>query len=246
VDVRGALATMARWSLGVLLVTWRYLWATTPLHRSVTAGDDSDVPPALPPHLLDARSQTIAAGVGPLTHRRFGVDIAGARRRADELIQLIAADLNRGVPSEVASVEPISPLSGRLRVGEELVVRMPGPWDGPVRVVHRDSTSFRFATLAGHMEAGQIKFRAQPSGDWLRFEIEPWARPGNRLVHLLSTYLWLGSEIQLNMWIRFCLAAAELAGGRPVNGVTVQTRMIEQPRLLYRFAQAERGSTAGR
>jgi uncharacterized protein (UPF0548 family) len=28
----------------------------------------------------------------------------------------------------------------------------PGPWDGPVRVVERTPTCFRFATLAGHLE----------------------------------------------------------------------------------------------
>ncbi|HEX3925196.1 MAG TPA: hypothetical protein VHY31_23150 [Streptosporangiaceae bacterium] len=36
---------------------------------------------------------------------------------------------------------------------------MPGPWDGPVRVVHTGAASFRFATLAGHLEAGEIEFR---------------------------------------------------------------------------------------
>ncbi len=36
---------------------------------------------------------------------------------------------------------------------------MPGPWDGPVLVVDQTPTSFRFATLKGHLEAGQIEFR---------------------------------------------------------------------------------------
>lgn len=40
--------------------------------------------------------------------------------------------------------------------GDEFVVRMPGPWDGPVRVVRRDESSFRLATLDGHLEAGEI------------------------------------------------------------------------------------------
>ena len=45
-----------------------------------------------------------------------------------------------------------------MAVGDEYVVRMPGPWDGPVRVVERTPTAFRFATLEGHLEAGQIRF----------------------------------------------------------------------------------------
>jgi hypothetical protein len=214
------------------------------LHRSVTTGDESDLPPALPDSLADARSQPLAVGFGPLNHRLFAVDIVGPRLTAEELIALLADDLNRGVPSEVTSVEPIQATSGRLRVGEELVVRMPGPWDGPVRVVHRDDRSFRLATLAGHMEAGQIEFRALPRGSGLRFEIEPWARLGNRLVNLLYTHLWLASEIQLNMWVRFCVATARLTGGRPENGVTVRTRVVEDPELLRRCAQSERGVLA--
>ena len=34
---------------------------------------------------------------------------------------------------------------------ELIVVRMPGPWDGPVRVIAEDECSFRLATLAGHL-----------------------------------------------------------------------------------------------
>jgi hypothetical protein len=234
-----AVTTIGRWTLGVLLVSWRYLWATTPLYRSTVGGDVSDCPPRLPEPLLDARSQPLAHGVGPLSHRLFAVDIDRAQLSADQLIAEITADLNRAVPSEVTSVDPLSAESEGLLVGQELVVRMPGPWDGPVRVVHRDSTSFRLATLAAHMEAGQIEFRAQGSQECLRFEIEAWARPGNRVVHLLHTHLWLASEIQVNMWVRFCLSAAEMAGGRPREGVTIRTRVIDDAPVLASCAARE-------
>ena len=65
-----------------------------------------------------------------------------------------------------------------MRRGDEFVVRMPGPWDGPVRVVRREADSFRLATLAGHLEAGEIEFRATGTPDALGFEIESWARAG--------------------------------------------------------------------
>lgn len=141
----------------------------------------------------------------------------------------MAADLNRCVPGEATSVEPLGAHSRQLRVGEELIVRIPGPWNGPVRVVHRDAESFRFATLGGHLEAGQIEFRARDAGPLPRFEIETWARPGDRLVNLLYNRLWFASEVQLNMWVRFCLAAARLAGGRPQDGVTIRTRVLAEP-----------------
>ena len=50
----------------------------------------------------------------------------------------------------------------------------------------RDASSFRLATLDGHLEAGEIEFRAETDGDGLRFEIESWARAGDRLSNLLS------------------------------------------------------------
>ncbi|MDQ3762536.1 MAG: DUF1990 domain-containing protein [Actinomycetota bacterium] len=220
---------LARWTLGVLLVSWRYLWAITPLHRSVEAGDATDLPPPLPDQLVDDRSQLLERGVGPLFHRLFAVEIEGSSLTAAELIAKVAADLNQAVPSEVTTVEQISGVRGELTIGDEVVVRIPGPWDGPVRVVHRTGTSFRLATLTGHLEAGQIEFRARQEGSRLWFEIEAWARPSNRAVHLLYSRLQLAKEIQLNMWVRFCLTAADLAGGRPRGGVTIRTRVLDQP-----------------
>jgi Domain of unknown function (DUF1990) len=220
------LRILARWTLGVLLVSWRYVWATTPLHRSVEAGDATDHPPRVPDQLVDERSQPMESGVGPLFHRLFAVEIEGASLAAEELIAKVAADLNQAVPSEVTAVERISGTPGELAVGDELVVRIPGPWDGPVRVVHRTATSFRLATLTGHLEAGQIEFRARSRSPQLCFEIEAWGRSSNWTVHLLYSHLRLAKEIQLNMWVRFCQTAACLAGGRARGGVTIRTRVI--------------------
>jgi hypothetical protein len=220
---------LARWTLGVVLVSWRYLWATTPLHRSVEAGDATDLPPPLPDQLVDDRSQPLESGVGPLFRRLFSVEIQGSSWTAAELIATVAADLNQAVPAEVTAVETISGVPGELAIGDEAVVRIPGPWDGPVRVVHRTGTSFRLATLTGHLEAGQIEFRARSQGSQLRFEIEAWARPSSWVIHLLYSYLQLAKEIQLNMWVRFCLNAANRAGGRARGGVTIRTRVVDQP-----------------
>jgi len=220
---------LARWTLGVVLVSWRYLWATTPLHRSVEAGDATDLPPPIPDQLMDDRSQPVESGVGPLFRRLFAVEIEGSSLTAAELIAKIATDLNQAMPSEVTAVERISGTPGELAIGDELVVRIPGPWDGPVRVVHRTRTSLRLATLTGHLEAGEIEFRARPRGSRLRFEIEAWARPSTRIIYLLYSRLQLAKEIQLNMWVRFCQSAADLTGGRARGGVTIRTRVLDQP-----------------
>lgn len=220
---------LTRWVLGSALVSWRYLWQTTPLHRFEDLGNLSrDLPPELPERFLDEKVQRPSDGVGPLLHRRFWVRITESRTTPEELLSEVVRDFKHFVPSEVVDVSWQRSTGGDgLRVGDEMVVEMPGPWDGPVRVVHLDATCLRLVTLRGHLEAGQVQFRAYPDGDLLVFEVEAWARPSTRLVQLLYTHLRLAKEVQLNMWVRFCLAAAVTAGGRPADGVHIDTRRID-------------------
>ena len=76
---------------------------------------------------------------------------------------------------------------------------MPGPWDGPVRVVERHADrSSASPTLEGHLEAGQSASRA--GGDAARVPIESWARGGDRLSDLLYHHLRMTKEVQLHMW----------------------------------------------
>jgi Domain of unknown function (DUF1990) len=115
---------------------------------------------------------------------------------------------------------------GAMAVGDEYVVRMPGPWDGPVRVVERTPESFRFVTLDGHLESGQIRFSAA-RGDLLEFRIESWARAGDRLSSLLYDRLRMSKEIQLHMWTSVVERVAELAGGRLTGGIEIRTRRVD-------------------
>jgi hypothetical protein len=134
---------------------------------------------------------------------------------------------NRAAPVEVAVFRKTRGGRGPLQVADEFVVRMPGPWDGPVVVVDRTPTSFRFATLKGHLEAGQIEFRTSADGDAVRFEIESWARSGDRLSGLLFDRVKLAKEMQLHMWTHFCERAAKLARGRIRGGISIDTRRVE-------------------
>jgi hypothetical protein len=116
-----------------------------------------------------------------------------------------------------------------MRVGDEYVVRMPGPWDGPVRVVDVTGRSFRLVTLDGHLEAGTIEFRASPSPEGVCFEIESWARSGDRFSNLLYNRLRMAKEIQLHMWTSFLERVARLAGGRLSGGIDIHTRRVDAP-----------------
>jgi hypothetical protein len=217
---------LLRWLVGMGLVSWRYLWMTTPLHRAEVREDAPRLPPEVPAGVMTEGMQPWQQGVGPMYHRVFRVRIADAQVAASGLMQIVTSDLGRLVPREVVSVHEGEAAGRRLMVGDDIVVDMPGPWNGPVRVVLVDDTRLRLATLDGHLEAGQIEFRARAadSDDTpLLFEVETWARPADRRVHLLYASLRLAKEIQLNMWVRFCLAAVRTAGGRAVDGVGIRT-----------------------
>ncbi len=220
---------MLGWPVGVAVVSWQYMWRTTPLHRSEETGSREDLPDAAEEgsRPRDNR-QPASVGVGPLLHRTYSVDIADSDMDPAVLIDRVAARLNQITP-KMAVFRKTRGQEGQVACGDEFVVRMPGPWDGPVRVVKREPASFRLGTLHGHLEAGEIEFRASRRGQTLCFEIESWARAGDRLSNLLYNRLRLAKEIQLNMWTHLCIRAAALAGGRPRGGVTIRTRWVPWP-----------------
>jgi uncharacterized protein (UPF0548 family) len=107
---------------------------------------------------------------------------------------------------------------------------MPGPWDGPVRVIATTARSFRLATLDGHLEAGQIEFRVGVAGDdgtLLEFEIESWARNSGRFSDLLYSHAHMSKEIQAHMWMSFLEGVVKLSEGRMINGIDIDTRRVE-------------------
>jgi hypothetical protein len=225
---RDRLGIVLRWPLGIALVSWRYMWRTTPLHRTEEPGGHADLPDPVEGADTD-RLQPLAAGVGPMLHRSYAVRITDSDMKPQALIDLVAGHLNQASPEMAVFRKTRGVQDDKLRRGEEFVVRMPGPWDGPVRVVRREPDSFRLATLESHLEAGEIEFRAARDGDALTFGIESWARAGDKLSALLYNRLRLAKEIQLNMWSHVCVRAAALAGGRPRGGVTIRTRWVDWP-----------------
>jgi Domain of unknown function (DUF1990) len=223
-----SMATASRWPVGVLLTSWRYMWRTTPMHRSEEPGSwPEDAPPALPEGVVDDDVQRLGHGYGPLFHRRYRAHIRDASLSAEELMARLQQDPDCAAPSEFATFRKAAGNGDGMRSGDEYVVRMPGPWDGPVRVVETSPSSFRLMTLEGHLEAGQIVFRARSEGDRIEFEIESWARSGDRLSDLLYDRLRMSKEVQLHMWISFLERVIDLSGGRRDGGLRIETRRVE-------------------
>lgn len=197
------------------------------MHRLEMDDDDGQsMPPSLPPDIQRDDLQGIEQGVGPLFHRRYRTTIRDASFTAPELVDRIGKNLNIVAPTELARFIRSTGQPGLMQVGDEYLVRMPGPWDGPVRVVEKTSTSFRFATLKGHLEAGQIEFRAH-EGDMLCFEIESWARSGDRLSNLLFNHLRMAKEVQLHMWTSVLERVIRLTNGRRSGSVTIETHRFK-------------------
>src|SRR5690349_24183175 len=126
------LSTAALWPVGIALTSWNYMWRTTPMHRSEESGRDDDLPPSLPDAAVDDDLQRIEDGVGPIFHRLYRARIRDARLSPRELIDRLSIDPNAATPTELARFLKVRGARDRLAVGDELVVRMPGPWDGPV------------------------------------------------------------------------------------------------------------------
>jgi Domain of unknown function (DUF1990) len=222
------LATAARWPVGVALTSWSYMWRTTPMHRDEVQGSlEEDGPPPLPDGVPEDEVQLPDHGAGALFHRRYRTRIRDARWSPEALIAYVRDAPDRVAPTEFASFQKVHGDVNGMAVGDEYVVRMPGPWDGPVRVVQVTPTSFRLATLDGHLEAGQIEFAAAHEGEMLVFRIESWARSGDRLSNLLYDNLRMAKEIQLHMWTSVLERVAEVSGGRMTGGIEIHTRRAD-------------------
>jgi hypothetical protein len=222
--------TAVTWPVGIGLTSWDYMWRTTPLRRKEAAGRLPSAMPALLTYPADMRADEVQGhedGTGPLFHRSYRTQIRDSRLNAEELMERVQSDPNCTSPTKFARFHQTRGARGSLAVGDEFVVRMPGPWDGPVRVIDVDRRSFRLATLAGHLEAGQIEFRTRPAGGLLEFEIESWARSSSPLVNLLYHRLRMAKEVQAHMWISFLERVVALSGGRMTGGVEIETERIE-------------------
>jgi Domain of unknown function (DUF1990) len=220
-------ATALSWPAGVLWTSWLYIWRTTPLHRRQLDGAlPDDLPPALPDGVELGDAQGPDEGEGPLLHRIYTARYAGARLDPEGLMACLQADPDRVAPRALSKFRKTAGEAGSMRVGDEFLVHMPGPWDGPVRVVAVTPRSFRFATLQGHLEAGQIEWRAGESEGRLTFQIESWARAGDRLSAIMHDRLLMAKEVQLHMWSSVLERVGRLVEGRLERGLDIETRRV--------------------
>ena len=216
--------------MGLTITSFDYIWRTTPIRRRNEEGSvPDDLPPSLPAGISSDGLQHVEQGVGPLFRRTYRVEMRDADCDAKELIARISDDPNHVAPVFFASFQKTEGEEWELRVEDEFVVRMPGPWDGPIRVVEVTPRSFRFVTLDGHLEAGQVEWSA--SDDPLAFQIESWARSGDRLSAIMHDRLHMAKEVQLHMWVAVLEKVVGLSGGRRASMIEMHTRRVPADQL---------------
>jgi hypothetical protein len=221
------LRQMTRWGAGMALMGLRYVTHRVPSYRRNRTPGCELRPPDFDRDLPGEAGtiQRPADGVGPLYHRRYSIKFTDADLGCEAIIERLLRDPNAATPREVSRFELLGDIGDRpLQAGDEMVVRLPGPWNGPVRVIDATASSFRLVTLKGHMEAGEIEFRAEANErGWVVFSIESWARCGDPWFNLLYHRFGLAREMQLHMWSHFCERVVKLAGGIVMSNVELHT-----------------------
>ena len=218
------------WMVGVPFASWRYVSREIEIrHEQSNCGWPIDAFPDDDCSYPGTREllQRPSGGAGAAYRRLYSVRIERPLLSAGELMSIVLADPNVACPLEIGRFERHTDSSGPIEVGEDMRVRLPGPWNGPVRVIDVTDRSFRLATLRGHMEAGEIEFRARDEDGELVFEIESWARSSDRVFDFVYDRLGIARELQLDMWAFFLERIAQASGGAATHGIEVFTQRCE-------------------
>lgn len=208
----------------------RHAWRNRHVERSSSDVDELSESP--PPTSSHPRGQRREDGVGPIVMRTYEIDIFDPRLDATQLIELFRADPNRINSNLVAGFVRDDQPARALQRGDDLVVELPGPWNGPVHVDRANADQVILATLDGHMEAGHIRFDThQISGNaevasGYSFRIRSWARAGDVAFAAVHLGVPIGRELQTAMWTAMCDLAVEAAGGRRSGKIRVSTEML--------------------
>ena len=156
--------------------------------------------------------QLPSTGYGKLIHRQYSIEF-DCEKNAQEIIAAISQDLNPYCHEAMATFEKVNGEPDRMEVGDEYLIRISGPWQGPVRVIDKDVNSFSLATREGHLEAGFIQFKVEDEDKFRRrFSIQSWATSGGPVVWMTYAILRVTKLAQTTMWTQFCTKVAQRFG----------------------------------
>lgn len=192
----------------------------------------SDTLPPARPATDGTLPQTRDDGCGPIVARSHSVTIRDSKLSPVELMARFRHAPNEFVPRHIAGFFSQGEPAYDLAPGDELVVEIPGPWNGPIRVDSTNDTEVMLITLPGHMEAGHIRFRTRLTEDGdIEFEIRSWARAGDELfrrlhVGVANVGVRIAHEAQTAMWAHTCDRAVAVSGGRRHSPILSTTETL--------------------
>ena len=208
------------------------------ISRQTTGMKQTDSNVALPRyHELLNGLQTIRGlqlpsdGYGKLIHRQYSIEFQ-SDKSATEIIAAISQDLNPFCHEAMATFEKVGCDADGMEVGDEYLIKISGPWNGPVRVIDTNTNSFSLGTLDGHLEAGFIEFEVgQEDGDQRRFTIQSWATSASLLVWITYSILHVTKLAQTAMWTGFCTQVAKQFGDASNSDVQISDSSFRLSKL---------------
>jgi hypothetical protein len=206
------------WAVGAPLAVFRFLRREIPLEEV----DAAEAPVRLPADEPDPAHREQEQATGPVIHRLYSASIRAPTLSSERLMAIVAADPNVIAPVEVVRFERKGGGRGALRKGEQLVIRMAGPWNAPVEVTRRWRNGFRLAATRGHPQLGQVEVRTRDRGDDIVMEIQTRERAAGRGFRLLQR-VGLVRRMQTYTWAEMLENAAQLAGGRRPERIAVRS-----------------------
>jgi anti-anti-sigma regulatory factor len=174
--------------------------ATGWAHHLGRARPDS-TPSEVPSQLVQGRRvEGPAKGFGQLWDKVYEVRLSGVETSPVQVVQLCKERLGELWPD---GAELYLPPSGVVPGATGVIkLRLPGgvPLVTGIRVIHSGDTSFTFATLRGHMEAGWITFCAYQDEGITVARVESLARTGDPMFEM--GFLLFGHREQERFWTR--------------------------------------------
>ena len=142
----------------------------------------------------------------------------------------LKTDLNQAAPTKFARFQRVLGDQPRLRLGR----RVRGAHARAVGRAGQGGRRRRALVSAGDARRatsrqGRSSFAPAPEDEIVAFEIESWARSGDRLSNLLYHRIRMAKEVQLHMWISFLEGVTALSGGTMSGGVDIDTQRVDDP-----------------
>jgi hypothetical protein len=204
------------WIAGAPLAIFRFLRRRTPV-------DERDSGAALLSESSEAAHRVGDQGVGPEIHRLYSAIARDPALSAERVLSVIAVDPNAIAPWEVLRFKRPHGRTDGLREGDELLVRMAGPWNGPVKVNRRWDQGFRLVSTRGNPQIGEVELRMRDEDGGIAMEIQTRERAAGFAFHIMQR-IGLIRRMETYAWSEMLENAAQLAGGRPPERITIRSR----------------------